>query len=103
MRIGELLVREGLIRPDQLEVGLRTQSQYGGRLGSVLVELGLLELDALATALSRQLGVPAALQKHFDAIDRPSLKLIPARTAEQRMAIPIGWSTRQGKTPIAAV
>ncbi|MBI2391648.1 MAG: hypothetical protein HYV09_18815 [Deltaproteobacteria bacterium] len=102
MRIGELLVAEGSIRPDQLDAGLRTQAQYGGRLGSVLVELGFVDVDVLAAALAKQLGVPAAMQKHFDAIDRAAAKLIPARTAEQRQAIPLGWSTRHAKTLIVA-
>ena len=74
------------------------QAQYGGRLGSILVELGVLEVDVLAVILGKQLGVHAALQKHFDLIDRASIKLIPAKLAEKREAIPLGWSTRQAKT-----
>lgn len=103
MRIGELLLAEGSIRADQLEAGLRTQAQYGGRLGSVLVELGFLDLDVLAAALGKQLGVPAAMQKHFDLIDRAAVRLIPARTAAQREAVPLGWSTRHAKTLIVAL
>lgn len=102
MRLGELLIEEGRLRREQLEAALRTQSQYGGRLGSILVELGVLEVDVLAGVLAKQLGFPAATQKHFDALDRASLKLIPARTAEQRLAIPLGWSTRHDKTLIVA-
>lgn len=102
MRLGERLVREGLITAEQLDAGLRTQAQYGGRIGSNLVELGFLEVDALALALSRHLGVPAALGKHFAAVDPGSARLISSRVAERRRAIPLGWSTRQAKTLIVA-
>ena len=52
MRIGELLVHEGLIDKAQLEEALTAQQIYGGRLGTVLVEHGFLKEDALANVLA---------------------------------------------------
>ena len=45
--IGELLLDAGLTR-DQLEEADRSQTVYGGRLGTNLVETGYLGLDELA-------------------------------------------------------
>jgi hypothetical protein len=39
------------------------------RLGTNLIELGYLDLDALSTALGRQHRMPAALARHFDKSD----------------------------------
>ncbi|MEO7730494.1 MAG: hypothetical protein ABIY55_05940, partial [Kofleriaceae bacterium] len=60
-RLGELLVAAGLLTVEQVEQAVRAQVMWGGRLGTNLVELGYIDLDKLATALSRQHGIPAAL------------------------------------------
>jgi len=103
MRIGEALISEGKVRPEHVEAALRTQQQYGGRLGSLLVELGYLELDELALALAKQRGAPAAVQRHFDALDPSVVRLVPPRTAEAHLSVPLGWSQRQPKTLIVAM
>jgi len=43
MKLGEMLVRDGRITPAQLEQALAHQTRVGGRIGSILVELGFLE------------------------------------------------------------
>lgn len=54
MRLGELLVRAGLIDRPTLEEALRRQAQYGARLGEVLVAMGRLEPDELPALLGLQ-------------------------------------------------
>ncbi len=92
MRIGELLLQQGLITPDRLGAALAAQAQLGARVGSILVEFGYLNEDVLARALSHQLGVPAALTKHFAAIDPKVIKLIGPRIAAAHNAIPLGFT-----------
>ena len=58
IRIGELLVREKLITLAQLEEALKCQVIFGGRLGTNLIEMGLLEEGDIARILSKKLGVP---------------------------------------------
>ncbi len=58
IRLGELLVRENLISKMQLEEGLKCQVIFGGRLGTNLIEMGLLEENDIARVLSKKLGVP---------------------------------------------
>ncbi len=59
-RLGELLVAEKLVQPDQLEEALETQVVHGGRLGTNLVELGFLKEADLARMLGKQHTLPFA-------------------------------------------
>jgi hypothetical protein len=97
MRLGERLVQEQRITALQLETALRAQVIYGGRLGTNLVELAYLSLDALSTALADQLGVPAALASHFEQVDAPTVGLLPPRLAEKHQAIPLGLQRLAGR------
>ncbi|MGE6763428.1 hypothetical protein ACQKGO_35795 [Corallococcus interemptor] len=53
MRLGELLVKDGLVTAAGVEEALESQVVHGGRLGTNLVELGLLSEQDLAKALGR--------------------------------------------------
>lgn len=61
MRLGELLVGQGLISAEDLEAALLRQKQQGGRLGTHLVAMGMLTIDKLLTALRGQQEVEATL------------------------------------------
>jgi hypothetical protein len=97
-RLGDILIEERLITPAQRDEALRQQRLYGGRIGTNLFELGAIDLEGLARALSRQKGVPAALQKHFDSIHGEAVALVPARLAQKHAAIPLGFTARSPKT-----
>ncbi len=58
LRLGELLVREGLITETQLEKAIAHQKKEGGRLGEILVVLGLVKEDQMVAVLGKQLGIP---------------------------------------------
>lgn len=60
LRLGELLLREKLITPQQLEEALRNQVVYGIRLGSALMEMGYVAEGDLTRVLGEKLGVPCA-------------------------------------------
>lgn len=57
LRLGELLIRAGLIDRPTLDEALRRQAQSGERLGEVLVSMGRLERDELPELLSLQAGL----------------------------------------------
>jgi hypothetical protein len=90
MRIGELLLEQGALRRDDLDASLRTQARYGGRLASIAVELGYVDGDRATRALSKLRRAPAAMEKHFDAIDPRSIGRLPAKVAARLGAIPLG-------------
>lgn len=59
MKLGEALVKEALITKQQLEQALMRQVQFGGRIGTNIVELRFLEEIELANFLSRFFRLPA--------------------------------------------
>ncbi|HWK53467.1 MAG TPA: GspE/PulE family protein [Hyphomicrobiales bacterium] len=69
IRIGDLLVQNGIITDTQLQQALERQRQSGLRLGRVLVDLGYIEENQFLDFLARQLGIPHVdlRQFRFDA------------------------------------
>jgi type IV pilus assembly protein PilB len=58
LRLGELLIKEGLLTKEQLEKAIALQGKEGGRLGEVLVKLGLIKEEQVVTILGKQLNIP---------------------------------------------
>ncbi len=89
-RLGDLLVREKIITPDQLDKALKAQRDAGpnARLGSVLVNLGFVSDEEVTNFLSRQYGVPAINLQYFE-IDSSVVKLIPEETAKRYQILPL--------------
>lgn len=87
-RLGDILIREGLITQEQLDEALRFQAENGGRLGSALVKLKMANEEDITEVLSNQFGVPSVNLTSFD-IEESVLKLIPAEVARKYMLIPI--------------
>ena len=102
MKIGELLLNQRLISREQLDEALRTQAFFGARLGTNLVELGFIDMEALTAALAQQLGVPGALKPHFDAIKPGAIQLLPKKFAEKYCAIPLGLAKGSDRTLVVA-
>lgn len=100
--VGERLVREGLVTEEQLASALRMQAVYGGRIGNILVELGIVPADAMVQALGRELGVPFLLDRHLAAADPALSKLVPMKIAQRARAVPIAWSSSRARTAIVA-
>ncbi|MBC7973911.1 MAG: hypothetical protein H7138_02920, partial [Myxococcales bacterium] len=88
-RLGELLVAAGLLTVEQVERALRAQVLWGGRLGTNIVELHLLELDPLSKALGRQFHLPAALARHFEKADPSLQRLLSPDFAERFSCVPL--------------
>ena len=58
LKLGELLIKEGLITQGELEKAISAQRQEGGRLGETIVKLGLVKEDDIVRVLGKQLGIP---------------------------------------------
>ncbi|MEQ1870261.1 MAG: type IV-A pilus assembly ATPase PilB [Vicinamibacterales bacterium] len=94
VRIGELLLKERRITPEQLQQALNHQKANGGKLGHNLVSLGFVKDEEITALLSRQYGVPSINLSQFE-IDAAVIKLIPADTAQKYQIIPL---SRAGAT-----
>jgi hypothetical protein len=86
--LGALLVREGLITNEQLELALIDQQGTGLRLGELLVQWGWAESSAISRALAEQYDLEFV---DLDAteIDPAAVRRLPARDARRYDAIPI--------------
>ncbi len=96
MRLGEILVRAGVLDVEQLGAALRQQVVYGGRLGTNIIELGYSDADQVARALAHQHGVPAALRRQLGRHDPAVLPLVPRALAASATVIPIAYSLAGG-------
>src|SRR2546430_5648536 len=91
LRLGDLLMSRGLITREQLSDALFAQKQFGGRLGTNLVELGFLTDDQLAICLSEQLSVPYARPESLSAVPRDAIARMPRAIAEKYRAVPLRY------------
>ena len=94
VRLGELLLKEKRITPEQLQEVLNYQKTNGGKLGAKLVKLGFIKDEEITALLSKQYGVPSINLTKFE-IDLNVLKLIPAETAQKYQIVPL---SRAGAT-----
>jgi len=58
VRIGSILVQKGLVRPEQLAAAIEKQSLEGGTIGSHILAMGFCTEEQLTAALSEQQGIP---------------------------------------------
>src|SRR5574341_332998 len=94
VRIGELLLKEKRITPQQLQEALNYQRTNGGKLGFNLIKLGYVKDEEITALLSKQYGVPSINLAQFQ-IDPAVIKLIPADTAQKYQIVPL---SRAGAT-----
>jgi type IV pilus assembly protein PilB len=87
-KLGEILVRENLISPQNLREALDYQREHGGRLAFSLVKLGLVSDDMITAVLSRQYGIPSVNLELFN-IDSAVLRLIPQEVAQKHSVLPL--------------
>src|SRR5688500_15957329 len=85
-KLGEILVRENLISPQNLREALDYQREHGGRLGFNLVKLGLVSDDMITAVLSRQYGIPSVNLDLFN-IEPNVLRLIPQEVAQKHYVL----------------
>ncbi|HEX9691230.1 MAG TPA: type IV-A pilus assembly ATPase PilB [Gemmatimonadales bacterium] len=98
-RLGDLLVREGLITREQLQQALHEQRSSGARLGYVLVKLGLIPEIEITKMLAKQYRVPAVDLGRF-SVEEKIIKLIPGEVAIKHSVLPL---KREGRTLTVAM
>ncbi|MGH7529005.1 MAG: type IV-A pilus assembly ATPase PilB [Gemmatimonadales bacterium] len=98
-KLGDILVREGLISLDQLKRALQEQKASGMRLGYTLVKLGFIEETEVTKMLARQYRMPAVDLSRFE-VDPKILKLLPPDIASRHTVLPL---KREGRTLTVAI
>ena len=65
IRLGDLLIQQGLLTEEQLKLSLDEQKRTGRKLGRVFVESGYVTEEGISQALARQLRIPFIDLKNF--------------------------------------
>ena len=86
--IGQLLIQKGLITVEALERALSEQEHSQDRIGDILIKLGLISDDDFYKTLSQQSGVDYIKLKDVK-IDPAVIEKIPAKFACHYELIPI--------------
>jgi hypothetical protein len=100
IRIGDLLVKAGVITDLQLKAALAEQSQWGGKLGDILVRMEFITEEVLVRALSKQTGIARA--DLSGEPDRDAIGKVPAETAEEFNMVPLALQD-DGRTLVVAM
>ncbi|HBR14597.1 MAG TPA: type II secretion system protein GspE [Candidatus Omnitrophica bacterium] len=87
-RLKEILLRDNVISPQDLEKALKVQKETGGELSKVLVKLNLIDEDVLTQVLSEGLGMPPISISRLK-VDPQVLQIIPKETAVKYQIMPI--------------
>ncbi len=98
-KLGDILLREGLITQDQLKKALLEQKSSGMRLGYTLVKLGYIEETEVTKMLARQYRMPAVDLSRFE-VDPKILKLLTGDIATKYTVLPL---KREGRTLTIAI
>ncbi len=94
VRLGDLLIREGLISKKQLDEALAEQRSSGARLGYCLVRMGLIREIEITKMLAKQYRMPAVDLTRFE-VDPAVIKLVRPEVAVKNMILPL---KREGRT-----
>jgi type IV pilus assembly protein PilB len=86
--LGELLLKEKMITPQQLQEVLNHQKLSGGSLRRALVGLGFVKDENITGLLGRRYGVPSVDLVDLE-IDPAVIKVIPAETARKHQVLPV--------------
>src|SRR5215510_14391054 len=94
VKLGEMLIKAGLLTPQKLQEALEYQKTNGGKLGLNLVKLQFVTEEDITRVLSQQYGVPAINLTKIEVEDSV-VKLIPSEVAQKYLIMPV---SRTGAT-----
>src|SRR3989338_8609775 len=72
IKLGEILVKQGLITQKQLEEAIEVQRKDKGRIGETLIKLRMITEENMIAALGTQVGVPYYSSQNSELL-RPRL------------------------------
>ncbi|MFZ3231358.1 MAG: type IV-A pilus assembly ATPase PilB [Pseudobdellovibrio sp.] len=97
-KLGEILIKQGLLRPDQLQTAMVEVQRLKGRLGPVLVGMGILKDAQILRALEKQFTLPGVDVSQFE-IDPSVTALVNRDFCEKNCIIPL---SKAGTTLVVA-
>jgi type II secretory ATPase GspE/PulE/Tfp pilus assembly ATPase PilB-like protein len=100
LRLGELLVQQGLITQDQLRIALTEQRSQNIPIGRLLVRMGFVTEAVIRDIMARTIG-----QESIDLtqvlVDAEALKLVPQDFARRHRLLPIAYDAERNLLMVA--
>ena len=100
LRLGDLLVQQGLLTVDQLTILVAEQRNTGIPLGRLVVRLGFATEAAVRDAMARTVGQESIDLSHVVA-DPDALQLVPQDFARRNQVLPIAYSVTDATLTVA--
>jgi type IV pilus assembly protein PilB len=94
-KIGERLIEKGLITPEQLKIALEIQKSTSHLLGEVLVDIGFVNENELASILSGDMETTHLPSLESFPVDQQALRLIPKKMAQELKVMPLVYSNNE--------
>ena len=91
IRLGERLLKEGSISPEQLKMALKEQESTGELLGEIIHRLGFATKEAITKALAAEVGMEFVSLGEVNISDNLK-RLVPKDFARKHKIIPISLS-----------
>jgi type IV pilus assembly protein PilB len=88
LRLGDLLVEYSIITEEQLKQALHMQKETGGKIGEILIDMGVVDKKSINEVLEFQLGIPFVNLNEYQ-IDNNATKLVTEALAQKHLLIPI--------------
>ncbi|MEN0058959.1 MAG: type IV-A pilus assembly ATPase PilB [Bdellovibrio sp.] len=88
LKIGEILVKQGLLKPDQFSLAVEEQKKSGLKFTNAVIQLGFLKENQILRALEKHFGVPGVEVNTFE-IDPTVISLISKDICEKNTLIPL--------------
>ena len=90
-KLGEILVSEGKLTPEQLDEALSIQKRDSRDLGEILISLGLVDAEDLARALATRLKLDYVVLSELSSedVDPEALNVLDGETLHKYSALPL--------------
>ena len=98
--LGQILVEQGYVLPEQLEMALKEQTATNLRIGEILVKNGWVTEKDLAEAISRQTKYPFVSLSMFRPMQE-AIDVIPESMARRLQVVPLSIDENANKLTIA--
>ncbi len=92
LKLGEILLQQGLINEDQLRESIQIQKRESGRIGEILIKQGFLTEEDIVAALGSQLNIPHASSQNNllkPRVDQNLDKIVPYDFAKTNLVLPL--------------
>lgn len=89
-KLGEMLLEAKVLRADQLKMALEQQKRWGGRLASILVEMGSVDEKTIATVLEEQTGHKCIALQNLE-VPPEVLKMVSYETVKKYCIFPLSF------------